>query len=261
MGGDELVLDAAIRNWVLLPIVGIMVCVTLLRTFLQKIMKGDTKPDIKTMNLKSMLQRSARLRQNSRFISATAFARRKLEYLGDKGLKVRGLLRRKKLPGPQQSLNMMGPGGGMMEGMKNNMMFMFSNMIMIGWISHFFSGFVLVKVPFPLTFRFKDMLQRGIDLSSLDPSYVSTLSWYFIVMFGLRGVMGLVLGDSSAMMDETRMMQMQMGMAGGAAAMGFDAKKAYGQEAESLRITTHKPEGGLDDAEKYLVQRHRAKAG
>ena len=31
------------------------------------------------------------------------------------------------------------------------------------------------------------------------------------------------------MMDETRMMQMQMGMAGGAAAMGFDAKKAYGQ--------------------------------
>ena len=33
--------------------------------------------------------------------------------------------------------------------------------------------------------------------SSLDPSYVSTLSWYFIVMFGLRGVMGLVLGDSS----------------------------------------------------------------
>lgn len=145
-----------------------------------------------------MLQRSARLRQNSRFISATAFARRKvcvcvcmcvflyvcvcvplcgctamwprgcvwlwmpqpcaglactcvthvarrlqLEYLGDKGLKVRGLLRRKKLPGPQQSLNMMGPGGGMMEGMKNNMMFMFSNMIMIGWISHFFSGFVL----------------------------------------------------------------------------------------------------------------------
>ena len=56
-----------------------------------------------------------------------------------------------------------------MDGMKNNMMFMVSNMVMIGWISYFFSGFVLVKVPFPLTMTFKSMLQRGISLA-----YVST---------------------------------------------------------------------------------------
>ena len=55
-----------------------------------------------------------------------------------------------------------------------------------------------VKVPFALTLRFKDMLQRGIDISTLDPSYVSTLSWYFIVMFGLRGVMQLVMGDNNS---------------------------------------------------------------
>ena len=84
---------------------------------------------------------------------------------------------------------------------------------------------------------------------------MSTLSWYFIVMFGLRGVLGLVLGDNNgkdvcvcdaaaarrsplgslcrpelaALMDETRMMQMQMGMGAGPQAMGFDAQKAYKQ--------------------------------
>ena len=65
-------------------------------------------------------------------------------------MNVRGMLKRKKLPGAQQSLNMMGPGGGMMEGMKNNMMFMFSNMLMIGWISYFFSGFVLGEARVPM---------------------------------------------------------------------------------------------------------------
>ena len=74
-----------------------------------------------------------------RFVAAAV----QLTFLGNKALNIRGMLKRKKLPGAQQSLNMMGPGGGMMEGMKNNMMFMFSNMLMIGWISYFFSGFVL----------------------------------------------------------------------------------------------------------------------
>lgn len=88
--------------------------------------------------------------------------------------------------------------------------------------------------------KFKVMLQRGIDLATLDPSYTSSLSWYFIVMFGLRAVIELFVGGpGTGVSDEQRMMQMQMGMAGGGQ-MGFDAKKMFKQEADNVQLAQQK---------------------
>ena len=64
-------------------------------------------------------------------------------------------------------------------------------------ISHFFHGFVPVKVLFPLMNGFKQIFQRGLDLSTLETSYVSNVSWYFLVMFGLRAFSLLEIGDPS----------------------------------------------------------------
>ena len=41
---------------------------------------------------------------------------------------------------------------------------MVPQMAMMGIVNYFFSGFVLGKIPFPLTPSFKGMLQRGISL-------------------------------------------------------------------------------------------------
>ena len=95
--------------------------------------------------------------------------------------------------------------------MKNNLGQMVPQMLTKAWVNFFFSGFIVARVPFPLTQRFRGMLQRGVDLPSLDVTYVSSLSWYFLNMFGMRGVLSLVLGEATV--DDTALMQQQMAMA------------------------------------------------
>ena len=106
----------------------------------------------------------------------------------------------------------------------------------MAWINYFFDGFLIVKVPFPLTPRFKMMLQQGIDLKSLSASYVSSLSWYFIVMFGINGFYSLILGQKVDAGEE--MMKAQMGMMGGGPQQ-FDAKKAFIGERDAVRMMQH----------------------
>ena len=68
--------------------------------------------------------------------------------------------------------------------------------VMMQGIQHFFSGFILLKIPFSLTAGFKNMFQKGLaDLPDLDPSYVSSVSWYFLVMYGLRSFFRLAVED------------------------------------------------------------------
>lgn len=100
------------------------------------------------------------------------------------------------------------------------------------------------------------MLQRGVfqhhsfllliypkvELASLDVSYVSSLSWYFLTFLGLRGIVSLVLGEVSAA-DDARMLQAQMGSAGGMAAPPgapvADVVKVYTAEKENLELVSH----------------------
>ena len=62
-------------------------------------------------------------------------------------------------------------------------------MLTAAWVN-FFTGFVVGKVPFPLTQRFQACCSGGSrSCRALDVTYISSLSWYFLNFFGLRGVL------------------------------------------------------------------------
>lgn len=64
--------------------------------------------------------------------------------------------------------------------------------------------YVEVKLPFPLTIRFKSMLQSGVNTPDLDVRWVSSISWYFLNLFGLRGIYALILGDENGTQHNVR---------------------------------------------------------
>ncbi len=152
----------------------------------------------------------------------------------------------------------------MMGPMKGQFAFMAQNMILMQGIGYFFSGYVLVKVPVPLTNGFKMMFQRGLDLSTLETSYVSSVSWYFLVMFGLRAFFKLVIesndgsGSGSGMQEEHRragMVQTELGngFSAGGPAKKFDAEKFLKGEIEALELMKY--DRILDDADRRLLGR------
>lgn len=251
---DAVLLDPKIRDWVLLPIFMVMFMQGILRHFVTLMLQDDKKVTLQQVEQGELLRRSQRLRAHNQFIPAAAFRMRKAFFV-QKAFQDKPKSDEEKAGGAEQDpKTMMDNMSGMM---KQNMAMIIPNMVMFSWVTYFFSGFVLVKVPFPLTARFKDMLQRGIALKTLNPSYVSSQSWYFINLFGLRGLFSLILGANSAT-DDARMMEQQMN-AGNAMAQP-DPAKIYLAERNELEIVTH--DWVVCDAEYRLLGRtappHRA---
>lgn len=79
---------------------------------------------------------------------------------------------------------------------------------------------------------------------------VSSASWYFLNVFGLRSIYSLILGQDNAA-DQSRMMQEQM--TGAAMAMPADTNKAFKTEWEALELTDH--QWALEDVEEELMAR------
>jgi hypothetical protein len=166
----RILLDSAILYWVLLPICMVMVMQGILRQYVSILLRDDKRPGASRLGPSKsslleqtanalLLRRSARLRSTAKYLNSASFKMRK-KYLSSAF---------EEAPKPEEAdandpAAAMGGGDpmAMMGMMKQNMLMVVPNMILMGWVSYFFSGFVLVKLPFGLSDRFKQLTQRGI---------------------------------------------------------------------------------------------------
>lgn len=90
---------------------------------------------------------------------------------------------------------------GMMEGMGGTLPTILFSVVTIGWINYSFGGILLAKVPFNLSQTFKTITQSGIEMENLNVQYISGISFYFFIMFGLGQLYSLFLRDDDEVME------------------------------------------------------------
>jgi ER membrane protein complex subunit 3 len=234
-----------------------MILTGVLRHYATVLLQTPPKPpnSLPESRERQTLLRGINLRNNSpAAITTSAFNRRK-EYLVDgfhKGTFLKG--------GPeskdQGAANPMSDPAameGMMGMMKGNMAMMIPQTLIMSWINAFFAGFVILKLPFPLTIRFKSMLQSGVMTRDLDVRWVSSLSWYFLCLFGLQSVFIFILGNENAASQMSQQMaQMNPGANANPFGPGQEPHKMFQAEAENLEVVDHW--SILDDAEDRLLR-------
>lgn len=247
----ELVLDQAVRDWVLIPLTLSVVLMMVLRQYITKLVSGSPekgKVDPKELREKQLIARSNMLRGSHGYIPEAAFHERRNFFINkDTG----ALLKKSESRSAQEQL-MSNPD--MMMGMMKGQITGFLPQIAMGmFVNYFFAGFILGKVPFQLSPSFRPMLQRGIELPSLDVTYFTSLSFYILLLFGLRGVFMLVFREETV--DDTQMYEKQMAAFGGNQMV--DIQKAFDSERAALNVTPYK--GNLDSVEASTAELLRNK--
>ncbi|KAJ7179874.1 transmembrane protein [Mycena crocata] len=239
----SLYLDPQIRDWVLFPITLVMILVGILRHYVVILLQSSPKKlPLEAVREQRALTRSAVLRSSAANspIPPTYYKSisRHLADAFEAGTYLKdGPPKEGDAPkGPPNPMSDPAAMDGMMAGMKTQMVMMVPQMVIMGWINFFFQGFVLIKLPFPLTLGFKSMLQRGIETPDMDVRWVSSLSWYFLNFFGLNGLYRLILGgDNSA--DSSRDMTASPFAGAPAAGAAQDYNKLFKAEKDNLEFS------------------------
>ncbi|RYP25156.1 hypothetical protein DL765_000037 [Monosporascus sp. GIB2] len=245
--------DPQLFYWILVPITVVMVLTGILRHYASVLMaSAPKKVDQSTMKEQRSMLHGVAVRSNYHVLSEPSFRVRR-DYLTN-AYETGAYLKNPDQRGQPPPNPMTDPGAmdGMMGMMKNNMAMMIPNTLIMSWINAFFSGFVIIKLPFPITVKFKSMLQAGVATREMDPRWMSSISWYFLCYFGLQSVFNFLLGSDNA---ASQMAQQMAGMGPQAPQMmgpGVDPDKQFKAEAENLAVIAHY--SVLDDVEDRLLK-------
>ena len=263
----ELHLDAEIRDKVLLPIVFVVAISTLLRSNVSRIL-GQPQPrvDLEEVSRGAFMQRLGRMKSEGDILTSKNWKSRKTGFLATLSSPPTQKSAMESLMAQHQDPSMT------MNMLVNQVTFIALHGTLGYWISHMFSGFLVAKLPFPLTHTLKQTFQRGVEVENLPSAYVSSLSFYILVSVAVSGLIEVArralsgwsvetegeeqAGGVSAQM-ELAMMGTGMAMPPPQASMGqTDVKKLFETEKENLDVHVHRFK--LDDVEAKLLKQWRA---
>lgn len=243
----ELQLDPALKLWVLLPMLIVMIFVGLARHFGTLLLQpSPPQADAKHLREQAYIQYAGTLRNHSFNIGPEKFARysrivsnkmREGKYLADPDAKPASGM--PSLLDPQGSEMLMG-------GMRAQVMQYVPQTLVMQWVSAFFGGYVVMKLPFPLTNKFKEMLQANINTQDLDVRWVTSISWYILLLIGLGGVYTLILGSENMAANPATTQGTQAPLM-----PNVDKKKLFEHEAELLEL--QRPKSVLTGAQKRVL--------
>ncbi|CCH41001.1 Transmembrane protein [Wickerhamomyces ciferrii] len=255
MAVPDLIIDPSLRYWVLLPISLVMILFGILRQYIQILLNPTPKlQPLSKIRESEHIKKAQLLKTNYINLPKRDFESRQ-SYLSEKLSNGEYLAEEIKTDDDQPKNPLTDPGtsDAMMNMAKNSMGNFLSQTIMMGWTNFFFAGFVLMKLPFPLTLRFKQMLQSGVATTDLDVRWVSSISWYFIVTLGLNSIYNVFLGDGSKMPNQMQQQTMAPPMMPG----GPTPDKIMNQEANDLKIIPY--QYILDDVDSRVLKIYGSK--
>ena len=239
-------LDSDIRDWVLLPLLLILLCVGLLRHYVTMLL--NTKPSAKqdttaarNMQVASYCRQLMTMCQFLPYASVKARVSRYVEGVLATTVK------------SDQLAAAMDPGM-MSNMMKQNITSVVPQMVMMAIATNFFGGFVVARFPFALSSKFKGMLQQGVAIDNLDCAYSTSLSLFFLCMFALNGVLKLMLGSESDISAGAAMAQMNPMAAMQQQQPGVDMGKVFKQLQEDMQYTLDHHQGVFEFAPLWLSQ-------
>ena len=246
---DGPTLDAPVRDWVLVPIVVFMLLVGAARHHAGRILRANesTGPvDVDAVADANAALRAERTLRHAGYLSSSSFASRREWHAGSAS----GRLRARRSRGGDAAAaasELMRDPTKLTSAMSKNALGVIPQMLAGAWVNFFFHGFVVGRVPFALSQRFRGMLQRGVALRALDVTYVSSLSWYFLNLFGLGGVFRMCFGASEEELDP---LQAQRAMTS-----GVNVDRAFKGIAEGFAAVKHEHTVGVADARATKILR------
>lgn len=205
----DLVLDHNIKTWVFVPIVLITLLLGVLKHYLSICLEETRTTRLQQIQMNHLLSRIRMLKLHGASIPKTAFLSRVQHYVNLLSNNYNNNNNRQKSASSPSSPTWSSkyPSGGNFDPsfyasmLKNNAINVVPMFLTGSWIVYMFSDFVATRLPFSLSVRFKNMLQRSISLRELNEPWVSSASWYCLCVVGLRDIYALMLGDYTDLAD------------------------------------------------------------